>query len=101
MSRMSRAEVERIAALARISLSDDEAARLAGELDTILGYVHTLSELDTSQVQPTSHVIALATPVREDRAVPPMDPAVVVENAPEHEGSAFRVPKVIEGEEEG
>ena len=52
-----------------------------------------LDREDPSRVLVTIEVEA-ATPVREDRAVPPMDPAVVVENAPEHEGSAFRVPKV-------
>ena len=101
MSRMSRSEVERIAALARISLSDDEAARLASELDTILGYVETLSEVATEGVEPTAHVIPLPTPLREDRASPPMDPEAAVANAPDRHGSAFVVPKVIEGEEEG
>ena len=52
-------------------------------------------------VEPTSHVIPLATPLREDRATPPLDPAVAVANAPEAEGSAFVVPRVIEGEDEG
>lgn len=101
MSRISRAEVERVAELARLSLSDAEAARLAHELDTILGYVDTLSELDTAGVEPTSHVIPLATPLREDRPEPALDPQLAVANAPEHDGSAFVVPKVIEGEDEG
>ncbi len=101
MPHMSREEVERIASLARLSLSEAEAERLALELDTILGYVETLGELDTGGVEPTSHVIPLATPLREDRAEPPLDPGLAVANAPEHEGTAFVVPKVIEGEDEG
>jgi aspartyl-tRNA(Asn)/glutamyl-tRNA(Gln) amidotransferase subunit C len=101
MSRISRTEVERIAALARLSLSDAEGERLAAELDTILDYVHTLSELDTGGVEPTAHVVALATPLREDRPGEPMDPELALANAPEREGSAFVVPKVIEGEDEG
>lgn len=101
MSRISRTEVERIAALARLSLSDAEGERLAAELDTILDYVDTLSELDTRGVEPTAHVVALATPLREDRPVEPMDPEAALVNAPEREGSAFVVPKVIEGEDEG
>jgi len=100
MSRISRAEVERIASLARLSLSDAESDRLAGELDTILEYVETLSEVEIEGVEPTAHVIPLATPLREDRAVAPMDPELAVANAPERSGSAFVVPKVIEGEEE-
>ena len=101
MARITRDEVERVAFLARLSLSDEEAQRLAGELDTILEYVETLNELDTDGVEPTSHPIALATPLREDRAVPGIDPELAVANAPERSNTAFVVPKVIEGEEEG
>ena len=72
MSRISRDEVARIAELARLSLSEAESDRLAGELDTILGYVETLSEVATEGIEPTSHVIPLPTPLREDRAVPPI-----------------------------
>jgi aspartyl-tRNA(Asn)/glutamyl-tRNA(Gln) amidotransferase subunit C len=101
MSRISREEIARIAELARLSLTDTESDRLAGELDTILGYVETLSEVATEGVEPTAHVIPLPTPLREDRAAEPMDPELAVANAPEREGSAFVVPKVIEGEEDG
>jgi aspartyl-tRNA(Asn)/glutamyl-tRNA(Gln) amidotransferase subunit C len=101
MAHITRDEVERVAALARLLLSDEEAGRMAVELDTILGYVETLGRLDTDGVEPTSHVIPLATPLRQDRAVAPLDPELAVANAPERKGSAFVVPKVIEGEEEG
>ena len=82
-------------------LSETEVDRLASELDTVLEYAQMLQEVDTSTVEPTSHAVPLPTPMREDRAVAPMDPALAVKNAPELEGSAFSVPKVIEGEEEG
>ncbi len=101
MAHISREEVERIAALARLSLSNDEAERMATELDTILGYVETLAEVDTAGIAPTSHVIPLPTPLREDRGGPSLDPEVAVANAPEREGTAFVVPKVIEAEQEG
>jgi aspartyl-tRNA(Asn)/glutamyl-tRNA(Gln) amidotransferase subunit C len=101
MPRISRTDVARIAELARLSLSDAESDRLVAELDTILGYVETLSEVATEGVEPTAHVIPLPTPLREDRASPPMDPEVAVANAPDRHGSAFVVPKVIEGQEEG
>jgi len=101
MAHITRDEVERVAALARVSLTDEEAERMAAELDTILEYVESLEAVDTEGIEPTSHVIPLATPLREDRATPPLDPAVVVANAPEAEGSAFVVPRVIEGEDEG
>ena len=57
--------------------------------------------LDTSQVEPTSHVIPLATPMREDRPGASYPPETAVANAPARDGSAFAVPKVLEGEDEG
>jgi len=101
MPRISRQEVERVVALARLSLSEDELERMAHELDAILGYVETLQRVDTEGVPPTAHVIPLATPLREDTPVAPLDPELAVANAPEASGSAFVVPKVIEGEEQG
>jgi aspartyl-tRNA(Asn)/glutamyl-tRNA(Gln) amidotransferase subunit C len=101
MARISREEVERVAELARLSLDDEQAERMTAELDRILDYVEALGELDTSDVEPTSHVLPLPTPLRDDRPEPPLDPELAVANAPERVGSAFVVPKVIEGEDEG
>lgn len=98
MAHINRAQVDRVAVLARLSLSDDEADRLAGELDSFLGYVETLEELDTSEIVPTSHPIPLATPMRDDVAEPAIDPEVAVSNAPEAAASAFVVPRVIDSE---
>ena len=63
-------------------------------------YVQKL-EVDTEGISPTSHAIPLATPLREDRGEPSLDPEVALANAPERAGSAFVVPKVIEAEQEG
>lgn len=71
------------------------------DLDHILEYVETLQELDTEGIEPTAHAIPLATPMRPDRSTPGIDPALAMGNAPESLGTAFVVPKVIEGEEEG
>jgi len=101
MAGISLEEVERVVALARLSLSPEETVRMSRELGAILGYVETLARADTTDVPPTSHVIPLATPLRDDEPDEPMDPRLAVSNAPQHEGSAFVVPKVIEGEEEG
>jgi aspartyl-tRNA(Asn)/glutamyl-tRNA(Gln) amidotransferase subunit C len=101
VARITRDEVEKVAALARLSLGDEAAERMASELDQILEYAWSLSQVDTSDVEPTAHAIPLPTPLREDRAAPPLDPELAVANAPEREGSAFVVPKVIEGDEEG
>ena len=101
MSRITSEEVHRVARLARLSLGDIEAQRLTGELDQILGYVEALAEIDTRGIEPTAHVIPLATPLRDDEPEPGIAPELAVANAPEAIGSAFAVPKVIEGEEEG
>jgi aspartyl-tRNA(Asn)/glutamyl-tRNA(Gln) amidotransferase subunit C len=101
MSRITLEEVHRVARLARLSLADGEAQRLSGELDQILGYVETLAELDTSDIEPTAHAIPLPTPLREDEPEPGIDPELAVANAPEAIHCAFVVPQVIEGEEEG
>jgi aspartyl-tRNA(Asn)/glutamyl-tRNA(Gln) amidotransferase subunit C len=99
MSRIGRAEVERIATLARLSLSADEADRMTGQLDAILEYVALLGRLDTTGVEPTAHAVPLPTPLRADHALPSLPPELAVANAPEREGTAFLVPKVIEGDE--
>ena len=97
----TRSDVERIAALARLSVGDADAERLARELEAILAYAQQLAGLDTREVEPTAHPIELPTPLRDDLPEPPLDPELALANAPQREGFAFVVPKVIEGEEEG
>ena len=58
-------------------------------------------EVDTEGIAPTSHAIPLETPLREDRCEASLEPEVALANAPERDGSAFVVPKVIEAEQEG
>lgn len=101
MPAIQREDVERVVALARLSLGEDELSRMARELDAVLGYVAALERVDTRDVPPTAHVVPLPTPLRADEPEPPLDPARALANAPESEGSAFVVPKVIEAEEEG
>ena len=99
MSRITREEVERVATLARLSLSGDEVSRMTSQLDAILEYVELLRAVDTTGVEPTSHAVPIRTPLREDRAVPGLPPELASANAPEREDSAFVVPPVLEGEE--
>ncbi|MEM7413243.1 MAG: Asp-tRNA(Asn)/Glu-tRNA(Gln) amidotransferase subunit GatC [Myxococcota bacterium] len=101
MARISRDEVERVVALARLSMDEAELTRAQSDLLAILEYVETLEGLDTEGVPPTSHVLPMPTPLRDDEPASPLDPALAVANAPEASGSAFVVPKVIAGEEEG
>jgi len=101
MARIDRKEVERVALLARLSLSDEEADRLTREFDSFLDYVETIREIDTEGVAPTANPISLPTPMRPDRPVPAMDAELALANAPEAAGSGFLVPKVIDTESEG
>ena len=101
MARITREVVEHVAGLARLSLSDDAAARLASELDTILDYAQLLQEVDTAGVEPTAHPVALPTPLREDRPGPALEADVALANAPERRDSAFVVPRVIGDEDAG
>jgi aspartyl-tRNA(Asn)/glutamyl-tRNA(Gln) amidotransferase subunit C len=99
MSGISREEVVRVVALARLSLDEDGLARMARELTALLDYVEPLERVAPRDVPPTAHVIPLATPMREDVPEAPLDPELAVANAPQREGTAFVVPRVIEGEE--
>ena len=94
---LSREEVRRIAALARLRLSPGEEERLAGELSAILDYVRQLEELDVSGVEPMTHALAAGeTPFREDAVVPGLSPEEALANAPARSGSCFQVPRIIE-----
>jgi aspartyl-tRNA(Asn)/glutamyl-tRNA(Gln) amidotransferase subunit C len=99
MARIDRAEAQRIAELARLALGPEQAERAAAELEAILGYVESLQAVDTAGVEPTLHAIGLATPLRDDRAEPPLDPERALANAPERDGFAFVVPKVLDEDE--
>ena len=99
MARIERSEVERIADLARLELSHGEAERMTSELEAILAYVESLGALDTSDVEPTYHAIPMRTPLREDRASEALAPERVLANAPQRDGFAFVVPKVLDEDE--
>jgi aspartyl-tRNA(Asn)/glutamyl-tRNA(Gln) amidotransferase subunit C len=99
MPRVQRADIERIADLARLDLSADRADRMTADIEAILGYVAKLEALDTAGIEPTTHAVPLATPLRDDRAVPPLDPELALANAPARDGFAFVVPKVLDEDE--
>lgn len=101
MPSVSREQVERIAHLARIRVSAEEAEALARDLGAILGYAELLEQVDTSGVEPTSTLTLLATPMRADEPSAPLSPEAAVVNAPSAQGSAFAVPRVLGGEAEG
>lgn len=92
-------EVRYVAALANLSLSDDEVQRLAKDLDEILTHVDKLNELDTSSVEPMAQVLYDAeetATLREDVEQPTISNAEALANAPLAGAGYFKVPKVIE-----
>jgi aspartyl-tRNA(Asn)/glutamyl-tRNA(Gln) amidotransferase subunit C len=89
---LSREEVLHVAQLARLALSEDEVERLRGELSAILEAVGTVSELDLSDVEPTSHPLDVANVWAEDEPRPSLALDDALANAPDHEGGFFRVP---------
>jgi aspartyl-tRNA(Asn)/glutamyl-tRNA(Gln) amidotransferase subunit C len=93
---ISREDVEHVALLARLGLSEDEAARMQEQLSRILAAVAALREVDTSAVGPTAQVIELENVMRADEPRPPLEPGAVLANAPLAEEPFVRVPTVLE-----
>lgn len=93
---LSREEVEHVAYLARLGLSEEEKATLQEQLSSILEHMRSLGELDTSQIPPTAQVIPLRNVMRADEPRPSLSPEQVLANAPDREGDFFRVPPVLD-----
>jgi aspartyl-tRNA(Asn)/glutamyl-tRNA(Gln) amidotransferase subunit C len=88
-------DVEHVARLSRLSFTPEEQVTLLAQLNTILGYMDRLNELDTSAVEPLAHVIELDPPLREDTLRAGLTREEALQNAPEGTDTMFRVPKVI------
>jgi aspartyl-tRNA(Asn)/glutamyl-tRNA(Gln) amidotransferase subunit C len=89
---ISREDVLHVAALARLDLTDEEVARLEVQLNAILEAVSKVSELDLSDVPPTSHPLDVVNVFGADEPRPSLPLDDVFANAPEHEDNFFRVP---------
>lgn len=92
---LSTDDVAKLGKLARIELSDDELQRLAPQLDVILESVARVSELDTSDVPPTSHALPLSNVFREDVVRPSLTADEALDQAPAAEDQRFRVPRIL------
>jgi aspartyl-tRNA(Asn)/glutamyl-tRNA(Gln) amidotransferase subunit C len=88
-------DVEHIARLAKLEFSEAEKERFTHQLNAILAYVEQLNKLDTSAVEPLSHVIDVENVFREDVARPGLTPPEALKNAPAKTEEFFKVPKVI------
>ncbi len=90
------AEVEHVARLARLDLSPEEKEQMRSQLDAILTYIDKLRQLDTEGVEPTSHAVPIVNVMREDEVRPCFPGADMLANAPDRDGDLFRVPKILE-----
>ncbi len=88
--------IEHLSRLARLSLSDEEKALYESQLNGILEYMEALRELDTENVEPTSHIISLDNVDRDDTPRPSLDREDALMNAPDRTDKFYRVPKIIE-----
>lgn len=94
--KFDRGLVRHVAHLSRLALSDDEVARMTGELSAIVGYIDQLNELNTDGVPPTAHALPVHNVFREDVVTASFDADEALANAPQREGTFFRVPKVLD-----
>lgn len=89
---IDREQVLHVARLARLRLSDAEVEAMTGELSSVLGHIEKIGELDLDGVEPTSHVVALENVLRPDEPRPSLPREVALAEAPDTDGSGFRVP---------
>jgi aspartyl-tRNA(Asn)/glutamyl-tRNA(Gln) amidotransferase subunit C len=96
MSRLTRADVEHVAQLARLALTDDEIEHLTGQLEVILEHAAQIAGLDTSDVPPTAHPLPLVNVLRADEVRPGLSRDEVLAMAPAAEDGRFRVPRILD-----
>jgi len=96
MARITIEEVEHVANLARLVFNEEEKKKLTEQLGRILDYIEQLNELDTEDVEPTSHVIPMKNVVRPDVVRPSLTRDDALANAPSDVDGLFEVPKIVE-----
>lgn len=94
---ISKEQVEHVANLARLTLSEEEKVQFTDQLNRILQAAEKLNELDTTGIEPTSHVLPMSNVMREDEVRPSLPREKVLANAPDQKNGLIRVPAVFEG----
>ena len=93
---IERKDVEHVARLARLALTDAELEKILEQLNGILAYIEKLNELDTDGVEPTSHAVPMVNVMRDDETGPCLPRDEALANAPDRAGEFFRVQRIIE-----
>ena len=96
MAKITGDEVDRVARLARLALTEDERETMTSQLDAILGYIDKLNLLDTTGIEPTTTVIPMVSVMRDDIVRPSLSQEDALANAPDRDGAFFHVPRIIE-----
>jgi aspartyl-tRNA(Asn)/glutamyl-tRNA(Gln) amidotransferase subunit C len=94
---LTRQQVEHVARLARLGLSEAEKEAFTVQLSRILEHVESMAQVSTADVDPTYQAVALSNVLREDKPLPSLDREKVLSQAPEAEAGCFKVPKITEG----
>jgi len=89
-------DIEKVARLARLELTEEEKVTFGNQLEQILNYMEQLNGLDTTGVEPTSHAIPISNVFKEDEVNPSFPQKEVLAIAPDEEDGHFKVPKIIE-----
>jgi aspartyl-tRNA(Asn)/glutamyl-tRNA(Gln) amidotransferase subunit C len=92
---LSRADVEKVALLARLRLSETELQIITAELAQIVGYVDQLAEVNTEGIEPMAHAIEISNVFRDDRVAPSLPCEEALANAPHHDSRGYLVPAVL------
>jgi aspartyl-tRNA(Asn)/glutamyl-tRNA(Gln) amidotransferase subunit C len=98
MATLTRADVEHVAHLARLGLTEEELARLEGQLNHILDQYTILATVPTDHIAPTAQTIQLENILRDDVARSSLPVEAVLGNAPDHDGASIVVPAILGGE---
>jgi aspartyl-tRNA(Asn)/glutamyl-tRNA(Gln) amidotransferase subunit C len=94
--KLTRAEVQRVALLARLRLTADEESALTEQLDNILVYMDKLNQIDTADVELFNHASDSNIAFREDKVTNQPNADALLANAPDRDGTFFKVPKILE-----
>jgi aspartyl-tRNA(Asn)/glutamyl-tRNA(Gln) amidotransferase subunit C len=93
--KISKKDVEHVAVLSRLHLSENEKENYTETLNSILEYMEILNRVDTSDVEPTAHVLPLRNIFREDKPHESLDREMALANAPDQEDGCFKVPRIV------
>ncbi|MEH7122533.1 MULTISPECIES: Asp-tRNA(Asn)/Glu-tRNA(Gln) amidotransferase subunit GatC [unclassified Bacillus (in: firmicutes)] len=96
MSKISTEQVKRVANLARLAITEEEAEMFSKQLGSMITFAEQLNELDTDNVEPTSHVLDMKNVMREDVPQEGLPQSEVLKNAPDHQDGQVKVPSIIE-----